>query len=1196
MNFEKIELIGFKSFADKCEIVFDNGVTAIVGPNGCGKSNISDAIRWVLGEQSAKMMRGSSMTDVIFNGTQSRKSLSYCEVSLYFDNSNKIFKSVDYNEVILTRKLFRNGDSEYYVNKQPARMRDIVDLLHECGVSKSGYSIIGQGKVSEILSSKPEDRRAIFEEAVGIAKSKATRTESERKLARTRENIVRLSDILDVLDKQLEPASRASEKTKKFLEFSNELKYHEINNYLYKRENATSVKEKINLRIQAINEELELNEKELTKATEDYNLHMQERASSDSIISSLHDQILVKSLDEEKLKSQTKIYHERISFFKSEIERLTKDKKARQERLELLNQAIKSKKVDLARFVEEKDKLSAEVEKHTQKLNNLLTEISKGEDLNQIKQSEILRTAENLAYISKNIGSLDTEKSVFSSRQQEIIEKARVLSENVNALSAEKASIELEISTNENLQNELKTAIDNLETQISSVNNRISELSNEIYKHNLELSNLKSNQRIYFNMKESFEGYPASVKKLMLDSKKNQELARRIKGVVGSVISTDAKYQTALESAIGNAVQNIITATPEDAQYLLEYLKRIEGGRVTFLPVSSVKMRNNSPEIQMAIKETGSLGLATQIVKYDEYFERVIQYLLGNTLVVDNSKNALYIAKKYRFNFKIVTLDGDIFNASGAITGGSRRASSASAMSAERMLESITQKIEELEKVILKKDTEKDSLTSKSNNLVDKYDSLNDKLRAAKENNSVLKERFNSVSALLSEKEAELEQNKEQIESVAGKLLEISKKYSDIEEGNKKLVEQKDLATSENQKLQEHYDKLKQERDALIDQLSHSRARVSFLESEINNSNSDISRMQSETQETQSIIEKDDADIENDNGVIEGFYKEIEKLTLSCEESSGIKELRDELEKQEARKQKLTDTIAQDDLKKQICNSEITKLTDKKHEEEISIAKVDSELEYMEQRVSEEYNLTYEQCVEIRDPEYNITNSNQEIATLKRKINSLGTINPGAIEEYTKLSADYNEQKTQLDDLFKAEADIKDGIKQLTNEMLTTFNEGFAQIREHFKRIFKELFGGGSADLLLIDSETDDPLDAGVEIVAEPPGKKLQKISLLSGGEMSLTAIAILFAILKLRPMPFCVLDEIEAALDDANVERFARYLQNFSKETQFVVITHKKVTMELSDALFGVTMQEKGVSKIVSVKLSDIKDTLEEQ
>ena len=1195
MNFEKIELIGFKSFADKMEITFDNGVTAIVGPNGCGKSNISDAVRWVMGEQSAKSLRGSSMTDVIFNGTQNRKSLSYCEVSLYFDNSNHMFKSVDYQEVILTRKLFRNGESEYYVNKQLARLKDIVDLLHECGVSKSGYSVIGQGRISEILSSKPEDRRAIFEEAVGIAKSKATKLESERKLERTRDNIVRVNDIMTELQKQLEPAERSSEKTKKFLEFSEQLRYHEINNFLYKHDNASSVKNKISVRIDAINEEITLNEKEHEKAEADYESHMSELKISDEQVNQLHEEILTRSLSQEKLQSQTRIYQEKIGFFKSEIERLNADEQERLDRIDLLDKAIVAKKDYLDECVKEKDVLISKNGDIDGRLSVLFEQIAKGEDLSKSSQSEILEAAETLAGISKNIGSLDTEKNVLSDRLKEINANIERLSSELLTLKTDFEKDSADLSKNSKEKDRLEKLVAETEKSVSEANEKISALTNEIYKLNIEINNLNARQRIYVNMRESFEGYPASVRRLMTDAKTNATLNSHIKAVVAQIIKTDKKYEVAIETAIGNAVQNIVTETPEDAQFIIEYLKRVEGGRVTVLPVTSVKPHPDSEEMISALKMNGVIGAATKLVKFDIYYTRIIEYLLGNTLIVDTSANALSISKAYRFGFKIVTLDGDVFNPTGTISGGSRKANSASLISTDRMIEQLTQEAEEKRKTLEKLIAEKSGYTTQSNDGVGKLEVYEKDLDVCKQNVSALTVKVNSQSTLIEEKEKELAANDKAFEVVTKRLSSIDKEFVDINEGNKLVTEKKQSASFASEKLRAEYEKLRAERDQLIEQSSVNKTRLSFLEAEINAASADITRMKNDVVENKQLIDKDAESREADKGIIEGFFKEIEKLTISEEESSGIKELREKLAEVEEYKQKLNSAIAQDDLKRQFHSSEITKLTEKKHEEEIAISKVDSELEYIAQRVSEEYELTYETAVGLRDEKYDIMTSAQEITRLKNRISSLGSINPNAIEEYRFLKERYSELEVQKDDLDKAEADIRDGIKRLTEEMLTTFNKGFNEIRGHFKRIFRELFGGGTADLILDYSEVEDPLDAGIDIVAEPPGKKLQKISLLSGGEMSLTAIAILFAILKLRPMPFCVLDEIEAALDDANVERFARYLKNFSNETQFVVITHKKVTMELADALFGVTMQEKGVSKIVSVKLADIADTLNE-
>ena len=1194
MNFEKIELIGFKSFADKMTITFDNGVTAIVGPNGCGKSNIADAIRWVLGEQSAKSLRGGTMTDVIFNGTQNRKSLSYCEVSLYFDNSQHIFKSCDYSEVIMTRKLFRSGESEYYINKQPARMRDIIDLLHECGVSKNGYTVIGQGKVSEILSSKPEDRRAIFEEAVGIAKTKQSKIDTERKLQRTRDNIVRISDLTSEVERQLEPAERAANKTKTYLDVASQLKYHEINNFLYKRENASIIINKIRLRIQGLIEEIGVNENELSTAVDAYNEHMIELAESDKEITALHDKILEKSVSLEQINGKTKLYHEKISYLKAENEKLEIDEVEQQKKQESLLTDAERKKTYLAKCSGELSKLIEENETILNNLENVLKEISEGESMSDITQFEMLKTSESIASISKNIGLLDAEKSAMDSKQKEIIEKVESLTSSLSVLTTEKQRNETEILSNEKLQTELKGKIEQKEKEILDKNNIISELANKIYRLNIEINNIKSNQSIYSGIRESFEGYPSAVKKLMADTKKNTILKDKIKGVVANVIQTDKEYELAIEISIGNAIQNLITSTPEDAQYIIDYLKHIDGGRVTILPISTVKPHRDCVEIFSALKEKGAVSLASKLVRFDSTFQSIVDHLLGNTLIVDNSNNALQIAQKYRFNFRIVTLEGEVFNTSGSMSGGSKKASS-SLMSTGRMIESLAVSLTEKNTALSNLTLEKEKTTEQSNALVEELNKFNFELQTACQEASSLFERKASIEARLKEKQQELDNNKEAVDSVIERLREIAKEYSNIEQGNKELNEKKASASNENAKLRKRYDELKSKRDKLIEQNTTNKTRISSLTAEIKAGETDVSRMTDDAAIAQAQAEKDRIDIEDNKNIIDILVKEIEKLTFTCEEATGVGDLKTRLKSIEERKEFLNRTIAQDDLKKQMVNAELTKLSEKKHDEELSITKVQSELEYIETRVQEEYNLTYDECKDQRDTEYDISISNQEILRLKHRISALGNINPGAIEEYQVLKERYDEYRIQRDDLDKAEQDLKDVIKRLTDEMLTTFNAGFEEIRGHFKHIFKELFGGGSADLILDYTDVDDPLDAGVEIVAEPPGKKLQKISLLSGGEMALTAIAILFAILKLRPMPFCVLDEIEAALDDANVERFARYLKHFSSETQFVVITHKKVTMELSDALFGITMQEKGVSKIVSVKLADIQDTLGE-
>lgn len=1193
MNFNKIELIGFKSFADRQEIQFDNGVTCIVGPNGCGKSNVADAIRWVLGEQSAKTLRGSSMQDVIFNGTQNRKSLSYCEVSLFFDNSNKIFKDLDFTEVQFTRKLFRSGESEYYINKKQARLRDIIDLLHECGVSKEGYTIIGQGKVSEILSSKPEDRRAIFEEAVGIAKTKAKRLETVRKLERTRENITRIVDITTELERQLEPLGRQAEKTRAYRALSEDLKYHEVNAYLYKHNNAASVKENINTRIEGIVEQTALRNSELEETIKSYNAHQREIASADEYIKQLNEELIEKTQAFERQSGTAKVYGEKISFFRSEVKRLQEeieDAKSKKAEYEGNISSDKSKETELRAEIQRLDLRANEL---NAELMRVISEITEGERRAQSAQQAILQSVESIANLKQNIGALSSEKSFISEQQQETVERVKTLSDKIASLMQENAVNSAELAKIEKSAQRAKDDIKDKEDDIASTNNLIADINNKLYALNSAISALEANRKFYANLKDGFDGYTYAVKRLLQAAKENREVNMRIKGVVANVVKTEAKYDVAIETCLGGAVQNVITATPDDAQYLIQYLKRTESGRVTFLPVSSMKPRYESSETRRALSEPGALGLANELVGYDQYFDSVVRFLLGNTLIVDTIENAVAIAKKYRFAFKIVTLDGDQLSSNGSMSGGSRKQNTSNLLSMDRKLEEISAELEGKKSEMARHQARKEQLGTQISEARNELESLNAFLQDAKQKSVALREKISAIEIQIADTTKEIEGYKDAIALINTRLTEINKEYSDIELGSEQLAKERESASSDAEKHQSVFDEYKKKRDELIDENTQIQARLAFLNSEIKSLTESVGRMEEEIISLDALCERNQKNIDSDNVMITNLLAEVEKVALSSAEQEYLSSLRDKRTSFENRKNALGEEVRQDNLRREMLQAEIDKLNGRKYNEEVALSRVDSELEFMQQRILEAYEMTYETALPLYDEHYDISISSTEINTLKKKISSLGNINPNAIDDYNELNERYQEMVGQRDDLTQAEDNLKSVINQLTEEMSSIFSAGFAAIRQNFTRIFKELFGGGTADLILEQGETDDPLEQGVEIVAEPPGKKLQKISLLSGGEMSLTAIAILFAILKLRPMPFVVLDEIEAALDDANVERFARYLKNFSQDTQFIVITHKKVTMELGDALYGVTMQEKGVSKIVSVKLADVVDTL---
>lgn len=1189
MDFTKIELIGFKSFADKQEILFNDGITAIVGPNGCGKSNIADAIRWVLGEQSAKSLRGSSMQDVIFNGTQDRKSLSYCEVSLYFDNTNKIFPSLDYTEVCMSRKLFRSGESEYSLNKKPCRMKDIVELLHECGVSKGGYSIIGQGKIAEIMNSKPEDRRVIFEEAVGIASSKQKKIENERKLEKTRENIIRIIDLSSELEKDLGPMEQKAEKTREYLKLTSEFRYHEINSYLYKAENSHVVKEKIDLRIAGLEEEQRSRQDDYLKTQSSYESHRAEISEIDLKISDIAERILNLSVGMEKQSGISTLYNERISNLLAQIKELEEDCTARRDRIRTIDKNV----VEKNEFIEKSKNELALVEKRIAEISNELDKVirllSEGETMAQDAQNKVLQSVESLAGIKMNMGALSGERSVITAQQKEVLEKIQALAEKRRRVASEKETCSLSVEQLIKDVAKLKSDIEDEESAVKSTNDFIAEIGNRISAINSEIASLNAKKNVYKGLIESFNGYPDSIRGLMNAAKNNPALSSRIKGMVASVLKTEPKYEVAISTVLGGAMNNVITDNPDDAQYLIDYLKRNGGGRITFLPVTSMKPRYDSAEITSALKETGACGLASNVVRYDGYYDNVVRFLLGNTLICDDIKNAVAIAKRHRFAFKIVTLDGDVVNPSGSMTGGSRRQESSNLLSTERILEQVEKELSAKTAQLNSLITNKEQSLSQVNEMVDdlnaKEDSLNEKRQAL----ASLKEKVSLLEQSLSEVDAEISANDQSVKQITDRLDEITRAYTDINIDNEKLNEARESASSDALKHQSFYGELREKRELLISENTELQTKSARIKAEIENATDEIARLNDERAESVKTVEQNKIRISESEAAVEYNKREVEKIALSTEERSGLNNLRAESDAMKARKEKLNTLIAQEDLKKQALSSEISHIVAKINEEKMERTRVDSELEFLQKHIEEEYGLTYETCIQEKDPEYNVAFSNQEMNRIKRRIATLGPINPTAVEEFNALRERYEEYNTQRNDLEAAEADLNGIIKGLTDEMLKIFNEGFEQIRGNFKKIFKELFGGGSADLILDYTDVNDPLEAGVEIVAEPPGKKLTKISLLSGGEQALTATAILFAILRMRPMPFCVLDEIEAPLDDANVERVAEYLEKFSSETQFVVITHKKVTMEHANTLFGVTMQEKGVSKIISVKLSDI-------
>ncbi len=1188
MNFEKVELYGFKSFADKAEIKFGNGITGIVGPNGCGKSNVSDAIRWVLGEQSAKSLRGSNMQDVIFSGTQNRKSLSYCEVSLYFDNSTRMF-SLDYNEIIITRKLYRSGESEYFINKQPARLKDIVELLHECGIGKEGYTIIGQGKVEEIMSAKAEDRRLIFEEATGIAKFKTRKNESERKLERTRENVIRYVDILTEIENQLGPLEKQAEKAKEFNALSEELKHHELNTYIAKVEGVASAKAKVNAKIKALEEETALRQSEYDKAQSEYDKIFIDISNADEKLRGLNDKLLEKRIGMEKSSGANRLFQEKITYMQSQIER---SKKEIEDNLKLIEESVNSNEKNQLEIKEQRSKLNELIKKSEELSKRFMTiseSISVGEELANANRKKIIESIESLSDFKLNKGAMSAMRTNLEEKLKEIEEKIEKLAFGREEYFNQKEKIDKKIDELDRAIFEHKNQISEKEDEVRSNNEEEAKVDNKIYSLNSVITSLVTKDNFYRGLKENYEGYSQAVKLLLNKAKTDKQLSLKIKGVVAELIKSDKKFDVALETALGASAQNVVTKDTEDAKFLIKYLKENKMGRLTFLPLTSVKPRYQSEQVTLALNEPGALGVANKIVSYDEQFESVISNLLGNTLIVDNVENATKIANKYHFAFKMVTLEGDVFSTQGAMTGGSRRTDVVGLLSSDRKIEDNAIELDKKRQEMQELKEQKTKLSANRDKVLDELGLLNDLYNGKRQEVVIEREKQATTERALSEIGKEIEATETVRAQLVERLNQTVLKMENISVGGKKLEQDKEMATSSADKQQAEYEALRKERDSLNESITEIQVEITEVKAKLGALNANTESLTNAKLNAEKSNEELKKSIEGAEQIIEELKLQQEKVAFSKEEQEEVNKLREEIDNIEVYKKERREKLEKNAQTTQYLTEELSILSEKRHGEEINLTKIDSDLEHMGESIYENYQEDYDSAQKYRVEGYDAKEGESEITRIRKRRSSLGAINGSAIDDCKILRERYEEMTAQKEDLEKAESDLREAIGKIKGEMLAQFDEGFNKINENFQKIFKELFGGGRAMLQMDYSETTDKLEAGVEIIAEPPGKKLQKLSLLSGGEKALTAIAILFAILKLRPMPFCVLDEVEAALDEANVDRFARYLQKFSQDTQFIVITHKKPTMERADALFGVTMQEKGVSRLVSVKLSDI-------
>lgn len=1187
MYLKKLEIQGFKSFADKISLEFNSGITSVVGPNGSGKSNISDAVRWVLGEQSIKTLRGAKMEDVIFAGTEHRKPLGFAEVSLCIDNSDSTLP-VAYTEVTITRRIFRSGESEYMINKSPCRLKDINELFLDTGLGKDGYSIIGQGRVDELLSNRSEDRRHIFEEASGIMKYKVRKQEAERKLELTKQNLVRITDIINELEGQIEPLRQQSDVAKKYLNLRDSLKELEINVYI---ENIAKSKEKVKEfedQYILIKDHIEQENKKLEDITN------QNKEKTD----------LVKVLEEklnnarqefynlegtlERCSSEIKVNDEKINHLTQNITRvdteiteiqnkmnqLSKEETSKQDKIKYLNERYESYSKKLLDYEKQMEVILATLDESERHIEELKSGIMDKMDVMSDKKLQVNNVKTHMEGLKKRQGAIDHEIYNLTHEVDKENMKKEDLSESVYKT---KEAIKLSKNKLEGFYKTKKEKETELEQKRKAQNNLKSDIQVKSSRH-----------KMLQDMEKNLEGYNRSVKMVLQACSQSKEFGKGIHGALAQLISVDKRYEVAVEMTLGSALQNIVTSTEEDAKRAIQHLKTNHIGRATFLPISSVHGKYfDTATMNELRKQEGFVGVASDLITFQPEHQGIILSFLGKVAVAENLDAGIKIARKFGYSFRIVTLEGDVLSTSGSMAGGSNEQRNTGILSRTREIVDLKDEIDKLfiEDVVMERHI---------SGVVGKLTELQNEIQKEEgdiRNNELIKIRDESH---LAQVEDNIKKASAKIEMLKQEKNQIGKQETETDNEVKKYVEEllkieEDIAETK-RIVSEHQEKHKEDqgvRDALHTDITDFKISVNSILESIEGVKETMDRIAGERDLSLKSIEKK-------NHEKEKCVKEIESLQ---EMNQGLHSVIKGYEEEKTGKTLQIDRVVEEkkvleeelfDIINQITemNKNVMLLQEDYNRIEVKKAKIDAETEAIQNRMWDEYELTYTNALEFKKEIGSIPAAQKKINEYKNEIKELGPVNVGAIDEYVKTKERYEFMTVQKDDMEQAQEKLHRVIYEITSIMKKQFMEQFKLINENFGKVFKELFDGGRAELVLVDM--DNILESGIEIEVQPPGKKLQNMMLLSGGERAFTAIALLFAILRLRPTPFCILDEIEAALDDANVYRFGEYLKGFTQETQFIMVTHRKGTMEASDMLYGVTMQEHGVSKIVSMKLGE--------
>lgn len=1180
MFLRRLEMVGFKSFAERVTVDFIPGVTAVVGPNGSGKSNITDAIRWVLGEQSAKSLRGGKMEDIIFAGSDTRKPLNFAEVALTFENEDH-FLPIEYNEVCIMRRMYRSGESEYFINKQSCRLKDIVDLLMDTGFGRDSFSIISQGKVEEILNSKAEERRTIFEEAAGVLKYKTRKKKAEAKLKETEENLNRVRDIIYELEGQEEPLKIQASIAKDYLQKKEELQQNEISLLVYEIDQLHNKWENLKSQLEKNKDkEIELSTRLHAKEADVSKLRDRMTALDESI-EQLQHVLLVTSEELEKLEGRREVLKERkknAGQIRSQLEQAIHEGKEK----------LSSLQNEISELEKQKNEISTKLQKEKQKLEDrqkLLLAYSENveEKIESLKSDyiELLNKQATIKNDSRHVQQqLDQLKEKLSKLKEE---NSRFITER-NEINKKKETVQKEL---QNIQNKIDDFLKQYrlgQKQLAQLSDAYEKSEKTYYKALQYVQQAKSRKDLLEEMEEDYSGFYQGVKEVL----KAKNRLEGIEGAVAELIKVDKNFQIAIDIALSSSQQHIVVQSEENARRAIKFLKSHGYGRATFLPLSVIQPKEIPINTRKRLQSHASfIGIAAELLEFAPKYTNIIKNLLGNVIITRDLRGANEIAALSGHRFRIVTLEGDVVNPGGSMTGGAMKKNSSTLLSRKTELDGLKKKLIEMEQQCEKLEQEvkeKKQLIKEKNSEVEAIRNFGEKLRneelQLKDQLKEISWQENNISDRLTIYDTESENYHLELISLQEKqqrneqtLLEISKKINNIDELIQEMSKKRDLDETNKSAVIEEINNLKIDIAKLEEQLRHIKSQ---LEMSVGRNNEIKTQLTNNMEDLDVLIKEMETSHSGENHLAEEANQKM------IEKNKTIDLIADRRQQRLEFQQKLEDLENEvRELKRQ--HKGMTQILT---EEEVKLNRMDVELENRLNTLREEYMLSYEGAKQQYSLEQPYEETKKKVKLIKLAIDELGTVNLGAIDEYERVSERLSFLVEQRDDLQEAKDTLFQVIQEMDEEMIKRFNETFIAIKSQFDSVFKSLFGGGRAELRLTDPE--DLLNTGVDIIAQPPGKKLQNLALLSGGERALTAIALLFSILKVRPVPFCILDEVEAALDEANVYRFSQYLKQFSNETQFIVITHRKGTMEEADVLYGVTMQESGVSKLVSVRLED--------